>query len=218
MNGWHKEAFVAKSGKLSARWVHDDGRVVHIHSRIDPQQEAERIAAQLHPRGEQLIYRWCGVGLGYAAELFLQKLPDFSLLILDDPDPDARAFLEKHRPESPLLSDHHVEWQCFRSSLETPFYRSPELSSLGLASYPVKKPTTKETPQRRKQPGLQPVVLYLKSGYHLESELLAALRAEGVTVVEISFWQRNTFVERLLEAVEATHPSLLLTISHLGFD
>ncbi|MDK9700656.1 MAG: glycosyltransferase, partial [bacterium] len=47
---------------------------------------------------------------------------------------------------------------------------------------------------------------------------LAALRAEGVTVVEISFWQRNTFVERLLEAVEATHPSLLLTINHLGFD
>ncbi|WP_233204974.1 6-hydroxymethylpterin diphosphokinase MptE-like protein [Geobacillus sp. WSUCF-018B] len=67
--------------------VHVDGRPLYLHSKYNPEQEAERLAQQLKDQVEQCDHLFFyGIGLGYHVEKLLSMFPDKSFTIYE-PNP-----------------------------------------------------------------------------------------------------------------------------------
>ncbi len=201
----------AKSGDLTAYWKTPSGGKRYLHSRVDPIHEAHQIAASLDCSfKEELVIE--GIGLGYLVEILLEENPQLIKVELYDPDPAITEILKLFRPKTSLLSDPRIIWHSGEQPSVTVNYRSPAV--LGL-QYKDSKTTQSRVMYPRSH---RPTVIYLKSGYFIERELLAALAAEGIRTFALDYKEGHSFIEQLLEIALHEHPDFLLTVNHFGFD
>jgi hypothetical protein len=77
--------------------VTQEGRQLFIHSKYDPQKEAERLVAQYEDQMDQYQHVFFyGVGMGYHVEAFLSKYPDIMFTIYE-PNPEIFQLYLSHK-------------------------------------------------------------------------------------------------------------------------
>jgi hypothetical protein len=101
----------AKSGHDTIEVI-KDGRPVYLHSKYDPEEEAERIVNQYKNVEEYQHVFFYGVGMGYHIEAFLKRYPHVSFTI-HEPNVEIAYHYLSHKKLSNLpvssLKDFHVE-------------------------------------------------------------------------------------------------------------
>ncbi len=62
-----------------------DGRLIYLHTRLDPAEEARKLVDSSHARGKSVVYVH-GLGLGHAIANLQPDLPDETLVLVFEPD------------------------------------------------------------------------------------------------------------------------------------
>jgi len=95
----------AENGQITAKYKLKNGLFRYIHSRIDPEREAERWAAIDSTKSENIVI--LGFGLGYHLHA-LQRRNTFLQLIIVEADPDLFQLAMKSVDLTPILQDPRV--------------------------------------------------------------------------------------------------------------
>jgi len=86
----HSNVKVIKSKRdLPTLTIENDGRILYLHSKYDPIQEAEKLVEQYSEElsGEKNVFFY-GIGLGYHVEAIIKQYPDISITLYE-PNIDA---------------------------------------------------------------------------------------------------------------------------------
>ncbi|ESU72906.1 hypothetical protein T260_05150 [Geobacillus thermopakistaniensis] len=84
---WRQYEIIPSHVGLPTIQVHVDGRPLYLHSKYNPEQEAERLVQQLKDKIEQHDHLFFyGIGLGYHVEKILSMFPDKAFTIYE-PNP-----------------------------------------------------------------------------------------------------------------------------------
>ncbi|WPZ18090.1 6-hydroxymethylpterin diphosphokinase MptE-like protein [Geobacillus subterraneus] len=84
---WKQHEVVPSYVGLPTVQIHVNGRPVYLHSKYNPEQEAERLAQQLKDKVEQHDHLFFyGIGLGYHVEKILSMFPD-KVFTIYEPNP-----------------------------------------------------------------------------------------------------------------------------------
>ncbi len=75
----------AKNGQLTASVTLEDGRDIFLHSKYDPDAEAEKFVDRLD-LDEHFVYFLSGIGLGYQAKRLLDESHDEVLIVIVEPE------------------------------------------------------------------------------------------------------------------------------------
>jgi hypothetical protein len=99
----------SKSGLPTVLVRTEDGRSVYLHSRHQPQDEAQRLVDSIAVEQKTAFYI-LGLGLGYHLELLFERASDEAIFCIFEPDVRMiRAALES-RDLSELIGSHRLLW------------------------------------------------------------------------------------------------------------
>jgi hypothetical protein len=87
----------SKSGLPTLVMEEEPGKVVYLHSKYDPVQEAERLISQFEDVSDYEHVIFYGLGLGYHIQLFMNKHPELSFSLYE-PSQSVFSLFLNHRP------------------------------------------------------------------------------------------------------------------------
>ena len=244
MPGEHLKAMTAANGRTTLLTRRNDRRV-SLHSRFDPEEEAERLAGRLDlAESEMLVV--LGLGLGYHLKAALRRLPmDLPVIVVEEDLDVLRAAARLtdltdilSRPGLDLLvarPQEEVLAHLARISLVCSFARpallkhQPSIQARPEYYQPLVQniETAAANPLGRRliYPRLhqeRQKVLVLNSNYYLSREIKSGLEALGHQTAVLDWpWTEtgaSDAVRELLETTALFRPDFLLTVNHLGFD
>ncbi|MEW6263523.1 MAG: glycosyltransferase [Thermodesulfobacteriota bacterium] len=233
-----------RSGALTL--LYDDGvRQLSLHSRIDPDREAEELAAASNLGSAEMLVVM-GLGLAFHVRTALERLqPGAPVLIveaeadvfttalgeidlaglLDRPDLELWVGLPREEALKRL-----TRWQIKHSLLKSEVLRHPPSIRLNPEYYSwlEERIAPNRTDRLRRElicPRFKTSrlrVLLLDADYFLTREIKKAVNALGHSIQALTLTERNfgsdDFIRRLLREIASFRPDFVLAVNHLGFD
>lgn len=225
----------------SLRVLGEKGRLVNLHSSINPWKEAESLVERVSVKESETIVV-LGLGLGYHVLALLPRLESHHRLIIVEKEPevffaalsalDLTAVLQKADITLVVGSNYRAVSRRLRgcSGLGngqglTFFSHPPSLRAHNAFYQEVIRRLKPAGPCRRLPLGVRQEhfrVLIINPDYFLIPEAVRAFRGLGHGVRTVLFDKRRDrggkVVQRILEEVKAYAPDLVFTVNHLGLD
>lgn len=219
----------------------EDGRWVHLHSRVDPDGEAARLAERI-PLRPDALHVVLGAGLGYHVRALRNRVPEAPILIVERNAAvlqamqrricmdDRMHLIAATAPAEALatiaalqvrLGGRPVVVMKHPPSLRAcPSFYHPVLEAL----HPPGPSAGLDLLRYTKFRSGSLRVLILHSRYYLLSEIIQALRSLGhdsrpvmLPATEVNVGSGEV-LERILQHIAQYRPDFILTVNHLGFD
>lgn len=105
----------AKAGIPTLKFIEND-KPIYIHSRYSPQAEAEKWAASFYEEGKKLFIL-IGIGLGYQAEVLLDKMQEDEKLLLIEPIEEIADMALQYGVLNQILQDERVFLCCTNNDI-----------------------------------------------------------------------------------------------------
>ena len=221
-NRYCLKLFHAQSGALSARLEHDNGKMIHLHSTVKPEDEG-RYYEELNIWGDRIIF--LGSGLGYHIEAIVGRIPPgSSVILIDFYDELVRLCKEKYFPgeEVNAISSESLDKdQVLKSFL------------LGGRYVQVIKHPASYSVNREFYDGLLSSIrsgvsgkgsgtaLVLYGKFFLQEELCTALEKNNFKAVRFEYDKADTslkYESELQYLIQKEKPEFVLSVNMLGFD
>lgn len=225
----------------SARVCGENGRWVHLHSRVAPEAEAARLAGRVALRPDAL-YVVLGAGLGYHVAALRERVPAAPILIVERYAAVLQAMQQRTCMDAQVhmcVATDPAEALATISALQGRLGMRPLVvmeHPPSVRAYPsFYQPVLEALPAPDRSAGVDRMryakfrsenlrVLILHSRYYLLAEIIQALRSLGhdarpvmlpATEVKVG---SGEVLERILEHIAGYRPDFILTVNHLGFD
>jgi len=218
------QIFTAQSGVPSVRLDNDDGTFLHLHSLVNPEQEADYYPEQLH-WGEVLVF--AGTGLGYHMQTILEHADNQKVIVLLEYYPELAAecalMVASVTGREPVVitrdtEDLQVVAQLLRNQGSIQVIRHPAswkahelfyqeaLTSITEKS-PLKRPATP--------------ILFAEGTFFVERELGNAAECMGVNCAPFNYKKSDgapAYEAALQSALIKGKPRCMVTVNMLGVD
>ena len=218
---------------------------ISLHSRMDPEKEAEDFALGLKADPEKILVI-LGMGLGYHVRAVLNRWPESSTVVVVESAPEFFSAAVRHGDLETILTRPKVELIVGQDP-EAVQRRLTRLSTVqGLKDLDVRMhpPSARWRPEyyqqlaerlessgsvnlRNRLAGARwrterVRILFLDAGYFLSREIIRAAQVLGHEIRPIRVPDRyrgsEETIREILTGAAETKPDFLLTVNHLGFD